>query len=391
MSRAARAGIATATAALLVAFAATVVLAQDELLGGKLRTGDNLSIGAGETIDGDLYLFAGTATVDGTVDGDLTVLGGQVTLNGTVTGDLLAAGGTVIIGGSVEGDVRTSGGQVNLRGETGEDVLAAGGQLTLDGGATVGGDLIVAGGQVAVAGSVAGSIEGAAGTYSRTGSVGGTEHVVVEEQRDEPDAAAEATSEFFDALRHFVVLLILGALILWLVPRFLGSADATLRSRPGFSLLWGAITVVGYVVFVICALIVMILLAILFGLLNVGALVFIDVVAGLLAISAVSFGFVLAVGFIADLVVGFALARLVARQPAAAWWQQFGILAAGAAAVVIVTSLPIVGGIAKLAVALFGLGAMVLLAWTAWRPPSAASAPPSGWGQAQPPPTEPAA
>jgi hypothetical protein len=56
--------------------------------------------------------------------------------------------------------------------------------------------------------------------------------------------------------------------------------------------------------------------------------------------------------------------------------------------VVIVTSLPIVGGIAKLVVALFGLGAIVLVAWTAWRPPSPATAVPTGWAQ---PPVEPSA
>src|ERR687891_665600 len=92
-----------------------------------------------------------------------------------------------------------------------QDELAAAGQLTLDAGGTVGGDLIVTGGQVDVAGSVAGSVEGAAGAYSRTGSVGGTEHVVVEEATEEEDAAGEAANDVFDALRHFVVLLILGA------------------------------------------------------------------------------------------------------------------------------------------------------------------------------------
>jgi hypothetical protein len=388
MPRAARVALASLTATLLVVLAATMALAQDELLDGKLRTGDNVSIGADESVEGDLYLIAGTATVDGSVDGDLTVIGGQVTLNGTVTGDVLAIGGSVIVGGSVDGDVRTSGGQVDLRGETGEDVLAAGGQLTLSSGGSIGGDLMMAGGQAVVAGSVAGSIEGAAGTYDRTGSVGGTEHVVVDETADEPDEQAEdVTGDIFDALRHFVVLLILGALILWLVPRFLAGAETTLRSRPGPSLLWGVITVVGYVVFVVCALIIVILLAILFGLLSIGSLVFIDVVAGLLAIFTVTFGFVLAVGFIADLVVGFALARLVAREPAPAWWQRFGILAAGAAVVVIITALPIIGGIAKLLVALFGLGAIALVAWRAWRPAAPAAAAPT-WGQ---PPVEPAA
>jgi hypothetical protein len=367
MSRAFRAGIASATAILLVALAATLVLAQDELLGGKLRTGTNVSISAGETIDGDLYLFAGTATVDGTIDGDLTVLGGQVTLNGTVAGDLLAAGGTVIIGGSVQGDVRTSGGQVNLRGETGEDVLAAAGQLTLDAGGTVGGDLIVTGGQVDVAGSVAGSVEGAAGAYSRTGSVGGTEHVVVEEATEEEDAAGEAANDVFDALRHFVVLLILGALILWLVPRFLGSSEATLRSRPGASLLWGVITVIGYVVFVIAALLLMILLAIAFGLLQVAALVVIEFVTGLLTISIVTFLLVLAAAYFADLVVGLALGRLFASGSLTSRWQELGLLAAGAAVVVILTSLPAIGFLAKLVVICLGIGAMALAAWRRWR------------------------
>jgi hypothetical protein len=48
-------------------------------------------------------------------------------------------------------------------------------------------------------------------------------------------------------------------------------------------------------------------------------------------------------------------------------WQELGLLAAGVAGVVILTSIPILGGWVKLAVILFGLGAFAVAWWHAWR------------------------
>lgn len=363
-------GAAVAAGALLLIMATGVVLAQDELLGGKLRTGETITIGAGDTVSGDLYAFASTVVVDGTVDGDLMAFAGQVTVNGTVTGDVLAAGGGVSITGGVDGDARIAGGQVTVSGAVGEDVFAAGGQANVASGGTVGGDLIVSGGQVTVAGSVAGGIEGSAGTYSRTGTVGGEEHVAISPR----DGATQPLGGevVLDALRHFVVLVLFGALMLWLLPRVLSTGERTLRERPLGSLGSGLLTCLGYIVFVIAAVLLMILLAILFGLLRLGALVGIELIASLLAISGVSFLFVLAIAYAADLVVGMALARLVSPADGGAGvaqsrWRALGLLVAGAAAVVVLTSLPIVGGWIKLLVILFGLGALALAAWTEWR------------------------
>lgn len=375
MSRTIRGAAALTAALALITLAAGVALAQDELLDGKLRTGDTVTVGADESVDGDLYLLGGTVTVDGSIDGDLTALGGQLLLNGTVTGDVLAAGGTVAIAGSVGGDVRTTGGQVTLNGSVGEDVVVAGGQTTLQGGSSVDGDLIVSGGQVTVAGAIAGNIEANAGTYDRSGTVGGTEHVALQDGDEGEDEVDEVTEGVFDAIRHFVVLILLGALMLWLVPRLLTTTESTLRQRPMASAFSGVLTIVGYVVLVIAVIVLTVLLAILFGVLQLGALVFIDVVGGLLALSLVSFLFAVAVAFLADLVVGLSLARLVARDGPSAWWQQLGVLVAGAAVVVLVTSLPIIGGAAKMLIVLFGLGAfalVVLAAWRSRRPPDAA-------------------
>jgi cytoskeletal protein CcmA (bactofilin family) len=384
LPRSTRIGVALAAAIILAAVAASVAFAQGELLGGKLRTGDTVTVGADEAVDGDLCVIAGTVTVDGSVDGDLTAFGGQVQLNGTVSGDVLTAGGTVSISGDVAGDLRTAGGQVTLNGSVGEDVIAAGGQTTLQGGATVEGDLVVSGGQVTMGGAVAGNIEANAGTYSRSGTVGGTEHVVQGDRgaADDHDDADEFADDALDAFRHFVVLLLLGAALLWLLPRVLGSAEIALRERPAASLGFGVLAFLGYVVLVVIAIILIILLAILFGVLQLGALVAIEIVGGLLAIFVASFGFVVAVAFVADLVVGLGIARLMARNPEAGWWERFGMLAAGVAVVVIVTSLPIIGGIAKLLVILFGLGALFLAARAAWggrgsTPTAAPPAPPA--------------
>jgi cytoskeletal protein CcmA (bactofilin family) len=388
MTRNLRRGVALVAALLLMVLASTVVLGVDAL-DGKLRTGDDITVPAGETVEGDLYVFAGTVTVEGTVNGDLTAFGGTVTVSGAVTGDVLVAGGTVSIAGQVDGDVRTAGGQVTVSGPVGEDMLAAGGQASLASGGSVGGDLIISGGQVTVAGDVAGSIEGSAGTYSRTGSVGGSDNVVVSPPEVAEDVAGNAV---LDALRHFVVLVLFGALMLWLLPRTLSAAERTLRNRPWMSLGGGLLACLGYIVFVIVAILLMVLLAILFGLLRLGSLVGIEFIAGLLAVTGVSFLFLLAVAYFADIVVGLTLARMVASGPSANRWRELALLAAGAAVVVVVTSVPIVGGWVKLLVVLFGLGALALAAWGAWRgrrtppagPPMPGEAPPTVTGEAPP-------
>lgn len=364
MSRRLRRSAAVGAAGLLVVLAAGLVLGKGVLLDGKLRTGDTVIVAADETWDGDLYLLGGRVTVDGTVDGDLTALGGQVEINGTVTGDVLAAAGMISVQGTVGGDVRIAGGQLQVGGKLGEDLAVTGGQLTIARGATIGGDMIATGGAITLAGSVTGSVEGSAGSYSRSGSVGGSEHVVVSSRQT---AAPTAGETVFDALRQFVVVVLLGGLMLWLLPRAMAGADRVLRARPLLALGGGLLACVGYIGFLIVAIIAMVLLGLLFGLIRIGSLLAIEIVAGSLLIGVVSFLFVLASVFLADAVVGLALARMTLKMVHPSRWRELGRLAAGAAAVVIITSIPIVGGWVKLVVVLLGLGSLTIAVWDAWR------------------------
>jgi hypothetical protein len=83
--------------------------AQETELGGKLRSGDQVVVPAGETIEGDLYASGGLVRVEGRVEGDLLAAAGQQ-VAGQVTGDVMAAGGSIDVSGRVGGDVRAAGG-----------------------------------------------------------------------------------------------------------------------------------------------------------------------------------------------------------------------------------------------------------------------------------------
>ncbi len=384
MTRFVRQRVGLVGAVVLLAAMATLVLASlvlaTDRLGGKLRFGDTVVVPASETVDHDLYVFAGQITMDGTVNGDLVASGGNVRINGTVTGDVVAAGGMVDLAGNVKGDVRVAGGQVTAGGVVGEDLVAGAGQLSVT--KSVGGDLIFGAGNASVDGKIVGSIEGSAGTYQRTGSFGGTENVSVGQRGAAPTPAAG--NVVLDAVRHFVVVLLFGAIGLWLLPRAFRATEDVLRRRTLASLGFGVLALIGYLVAWILVIILIVLLAIALGLLTFGALATIEAVAGILALGVLTFIFVLIVAFIADALVGLAIGRLIVpalgmRGPASDRWQELGVLALGAALVVIATSLPAIGGIVKLCVALLGLGALTLVAWGAWRgmrpAPSAPPAP----------------
>jgi cytoskeletal protein CcmA (bactofilin family) len=364
-----------------------VALAQGAL-SEKLRTGNTVTIAAGETVSNDLYAFAGTVRVDGTVDGDLVASGGLVDITGSVTGDILAAGGSVNITGTVGGDTRIAGGTLSVGGGIKEDLLATGGQLTVTSSGTVGEDLIAGTGTLTIDGAVTGNVLAQTGTYSKAGTIGGTEDVTLTGrdgqpvQPGQPGAVPTATQHVIDAVRHFLVVVLVGALLIWFAPRAYAAMKTALQQRPLPATGWGIVAIVGFVGLLIVVLIAMILLAITFGLLGFSDLVGIDILGGIAAILAVSLVFAIVAGYVADALVGVVLASLVIRGENPSRWRELALLAVGAAVVVLLSSLPIVGPWVKLVVILLGLGA-VLIAWL--RPRRTDIAAPGGW--VQPPAT----
>jgi cytoskeletal protein CcmA (bactofilin family) len=347
-------------AATLVSLSAPAAAQQTEL-GGKVRSGREVTIPAGETVQGDLIASAGTVRVDGRVDGDLVASGGQVVVAGTVTGDVLAAAGSTTISGQVDGDLRAVSGQARIEGRVGEDVTLGTGQATVAPGARIGGDLIFGAGRMQMDGTVAGSVLGSTGNYRQGGSVGGSEQVNI--QQPEEASAPTLADRAVDVARRYVSILAVGVLLLWLLPRLLrGAADAA-RGRLLLSLGVGLLGFIGVIVGLILLVLVTVLVAIVLGLAGLGSLTGLTVYGGLLIVAIVVFLFVLAVAFAAQATVGLALGRLLLRGQGRSFGRWLGALALGVLVVVLVAAIPVVGGFLEALLVLLGLGALLLTAY----------------------------
>jgi cytoskeletal protein CcmA (bactofilin family) len=340
---------------LLVILGSSVAVAQEIRLGGKFRTGREVVVSADETVATDLYATAGNVRIEGTVEGDVVASGGNVDVRGSVGGDLLVGTGNADISGEVTGDARIGAGRVLVTGSIGEDLAVGAGQITLSPSGTVGEDFLFGTGQTSLEGTVEGNVVGSTGDYARTGTIGGTEDVNVVER-------GEATfgDRVLYAVQRFVAILLIGALLLWLVPRAVDAAAETLRRRPWASLGVGVLGAIGFVVLIVVIFLVMILLAIVFGLLQLSTLLGVTVFGSLTLVTVVSFLFWLLVFFGAQAVVGMLLGRLAVGTERSRRWIA---LVVGVLIVVVLFSIPIVGIVLGILIAAFGLGALILEYW----------------------------
>ena len=339
---------------LLLVVGASVAIAQESRLGGKVRAGGDVVVLEDETISGDLYASGGQVRIEGTVEGDLVAMGGQIQVSGEVGGDVLAASGNVDISGEVGGDVRAGAGQVNISGSVGEDVSAGAGQITVTSSGRVGEDLLFGTGQATLDGRVDGDVLGATGNYRRGGTVGGTEDVTVSRKR----AAPTLEDRLLGGLRRFVSIFIVGALLLWLAPRLVDGAAQRLRDRPLLSLGVGVLGIVGFLVLIVGLILVAVLLSIGLGLVRLGDLVGVTIFGTWTLLTVFVFLFFVLAAFGAQAGVGLAIGRLAVRaSPEARRW---GALVLGILIVVLVSSLPVVGGWLAFVIVLFGLGAIIL-------------------------------
>ncbi|HID54810.1 MAG TPA: hypothetical protein EYP41_22580 [Anaerolineae bacterium] len=99
-------------------FAQTIVGSDEVIRNDVAVFGEDLLIEDGATVSGDVAVFNGSATIDGTVSGDVAVFNGSATINGPVSGDVAVfngdlnlgetavfSGDCVVFNGSITGDV----------------------------------------------------------------------------------------------------------------------------------------------------------------------------------------------------------------------------------------------------------------------------------------------
>jgi hypothetical protein len=355
--------------ACLVVTGASVAMAQETQLGGKIQAGGQVTISADETVDGDLYASGGRVLIEGTVDGDLIAGAGQVTISGQVSGDVMASAGTVDISGEVGGDARVASGQATVSGSIGEDLFIASGQTTIADSGEVGEDLVFGSGRMTMNGTVTGDVLGATGAYDRQGTVGGTESVTIREVE-----APTAIDRVVDAIQRFFSLLLVAALFLWIAPRYVNQPTEMLRERPWTSLGVGVVGLIAFGVLVFLVVLVAVLLCILLALVGLSDLVGAIIFAALVTVAVLAFLFFLIAVFGAPAWVGMAVAGLVVGLDSTS--RRWAALIIGLAVVVALTSIPIVGGWIGLVVFFFGLGAAIL-AFRPRRAPALVAEPPA--------------
>ncbi len=344
----------------------------------KFRTGDTIVVRADETVAHDLYVAGGTVRIEGRIDGDLFVGGGTVDISGPVSGDVFVGGGTVTVSGPVTGDLfvgggtvtvsasvgrhlRVAGGDVTVGGPVQLDVLAGAGTINVRSGAKIGGDLIFGAGQMALAGAVSGGVLGSAETYTKTGSVTGTEDVTINVPQPRQAPVRSAASQLLDQLRRYLGIVVIGALLLWLPPRLVQAGATRLRERPLPSLGFGALGFVGFFGALLGLFIAMLTLAVPLGILGLGSLVATVVLGVLLSSAALGFALFLVLAFVASAVVGLTVGQLaLERVNPSSSSSPYPALLLGVLVVVVLTALPVVGGVVSAVVALLGLGALIL-------------------------------
>jgi hypothetical protein len=103
--------------------------ADDGTAHDRLIIGQNFSLPAGETLDGDLVVLAGEATIEegAIIQGDLVVIGGDLRLDGDALGSAVVIGGSASLGASSS---------------VGRDLVALGGSFQRADGSRIAGDII---------------------------------------------------------------------------------------------------------------------------------------------------------------------------------------------------------------------------------------------------------
>ena len=405
----------------LLGVAASIVAA----LGGaaqaaEFRAGDRVGVAENEVLSDDLYATGSDVEILGVVEGDVVAAGATVTVAGEVTGDLIAAASTVRVTGRVGDDARLTGGLVRVDGAVVGDLVGSGASLELGDAGSVGGDLAVAAGQTLVAGTVAGDVRLGAGAAELLGTIEGAMHAEVGGRQGvaptfwpgvpdeiasvpdgftfgpdarvggdltivapgeppvdaarvggdyafEPDAGPAPRSAAVRIVERYLLLLLVGAAVWALAPRWTAGSAGRVAGAPGTSGLLGTAVLVGapFALAAILALLGAVAAVAAFASLpglSVG-LVFVGVAV------VIVLGVLLALGLatVAPAVVGLTVGRWLLSRSEGAATTGLGALALGLLLVALVTWLPGVGALLGLLVAALGIGAGIAQAWSGRR------------------------
>ena len=321
-------------------------------IGGELvAAGFSIALRENAGIGGDAMVAGAQGIFEGRLEGDLYFAGAALDIQGTVAGDVSAE-----VGDPADGDLEAQTFWTRFVPDAPEVPELSPMGLTLGDAATVGGDL----------------------SYSSTseakipdGRVGGEVAFDLDQRpvaaAETDRGASESSSPVADwlqgALRRYLSLLIVGAVLIWLMPRALEFGRASLQENAlpdaGLGLLAMIVAAAGLVVLFAGTLLALIFL---------GAITLGDLVGPVLAGSGLSFvlltfGLSL-LGWVGRVVVALWLGRMLldrmSRAESSSVWTT---LLVGIVPLAILHGVPVAGSLVTFLATILGLGAMLRYLW----------------------------
>jgi hypothetical protein len=328
---------------------------------------DRFAAGPALTIErqvpGDLFAAGGTIDVDEAVLGDAAIAGGTVRVGAPVGQDLYLAGGRLNLAAPVARNARIAGGNVQIgrKARIAGNASVAGGEIRIE--APIGGYLQVGAGHVYLDATVAGDVRVAAGSVElgpNARVLGSLSYASREELQKSPQAqvqggiariplperdreARKAGRQAGHAFRWIwsAGLVVLAAVLTALLPNLGLGAAATLRTRWPWSLLAGFVALVCIPVAIVIAM---------------------ATVVGIpLGLAALALYLALPILGYATSGIAAGLAVLQRWQPARASQGGMRVLfaALGMLAVVLLASIPWMGGLVVVVAMLLGVGVLL--------------------------------
>lgn len=364
----------------------------------EMRKGETVEVSKGETVKGDLYITGSRAKIDGTVDGDLIVFASSLDMNGHVTGDVIAFTQSARITGHVDGNVRGANNNMTISGTVGKNVMVFEQTFTVDSNAKVGGSLTTFVENLAVDGSVerdmlahfqhanlSGRVGGGVKAKGHSLIIGAT--AVIDgpvkfeghQQASVSPSAKLASPVEFTQLRekhayrdgsYYVwqviwaaAFVLFGLVLMSLMPKF--SREAVKATEE-----YGASAGLGVLV--------------MFGVPIAAVIACVTVVGLFIGLSAlfVWYGSL----YFAQVIVGALVGQWLMGRTSELW-PLIGRMAVGVVIVRLCTTIPVIGGWVKLAVIIWGLGAISIALYRRFQPVLAPGMPPGQFAPPLPPNT----
>lgn len=308
-----------------------------------------------DSIPGDAILAGGDITFTGFTGGDYVGAGGKQDIRGRVHGSLRAAGGRVSVNATVDRNATIGGGDVVVDSATviGRNAYLIGGNLKVKG--TVRGGLLATGGNVELNGVIGQDVEVASGTLRvgpRAQIAGNLRYRVKNEVRIDPSARITGKTTALPVSKGpgpfswlwTAGLLLMGVVVVLVAPRFIADAAETVQGRPGKAFLVG----LGV------------------GILGVIAIIIAGVTVIGLPLALVATALYLVFGALSGIPVAVWLGGKVLHARTLLGRQGPIInFFVGALILLVITIIPVVGGLVQVIATCLGFGAMLMAAWTA--------------------------